>query len=90
MILHPHNIAVKQTNKVLSTDVENVVARGVVLVDLHTAGAEKVGDVVLTEESLGDLEASTAAECPMDVTHPDDRISDHVMVPSQHLRRDLR
>ena len=80
MILNSHNIAVQETHEVFTADIEYVVARSVMLVHLHAASAEQVRYVVFTEESLCNLEAATTSESPMDVTHSDDRISNHVMV----------
>lgn len=57
--------------------------------DLHAASAEQLGDVVLAEERLSDLEASTTSESSMNVTHTDDRIANHVMVTTEHSLSDL-
>ena len=80
MILNSHNISVQEAHEVFTADIEDVVARSVMLVNLHATSAEQVRDVILTEECLRNLEATTTSEGPEDVTHSDDRISNHVMV----------
>ena len=89
MILNSHNVAIQQTNKVFPANIENIVARSVMLVHLHAARAEQLGDVIFAEESRADFEATTASESSVNITGSNDGITNHVMVPTQHLGRDL-
>ena len=51
VIFDSHNVAVQQANKVFPANIENVVARSIMLVHLHAARAEQLGDVIFAEES---------------------------------------
>ena len=89
VIFNSHNVAVQQANKVFPANIEDVVARSVMLVHLHAACAEQFRDVILAEECRSDFEATTASESSVNITGSNDGITNHVMVPTQHLGRDL-
>ena len=89
VIFDSHNVAVHDANKVFSANIENVVARSVMLVNLHATCAEQLGDVIFAEECLGDLEATSAPESSENVTSSNDSITNHMMVSTKHLWRDL-
>ena len=82
VIFDSHNVAVQQANKVFPANIENIVARSVMLVNLHAAGAEKLRDVIFAEECRGDLEATSASESSVNVTVSNDGITNHMMVPT--------
>ena len=90
VISDSHNVAVHDANKVFPANIKNIVARIVMLVNLHAACAEQLGDVIFAEECRGDLEAPSASESSENVISSNDGIANHMMVSTQHLRRDLR
>ena len=83
------DIAVEEADKVLSAHVKHVVARAIMLVHLHAAGAEQLWNVVFAEESRTHLEAPAAPEGPEDVTDADHRVTNHAMVITEHLMGDV-
>ena len=83
------HVAVEQVHEVLTADIVDSVANVLVmLMDLHATSGEQVWDVILTEESLCDLEASSTTEGSEDVTDTNDSMSDHTMVITKHSRSD--
>ena len=82
VILNSHNVAVQQANKVFPANIENIVARSVMLVHLHAACAEQFRDVIFAEECRTDFEATSASESSVNVTGSNDGITDHMMVPA--------
>ena len=57
--------------------------------DLHAACSEQVRDIIVTEESFSDFEASSTSERSEDVADADNGITDNSMVAAEHSRRDL-
>ena len=89
MVFYLNNFSIHQAHKVLSTNVEHVVTRFIVLVNLHASSPEQVRDVVLTEESLCYLKTSASAESSCEIRDSNYCVSEDAMVVTKHLRRDL-
>lgn len=89
VIVDVDHVAVHDTHEVLSAHIEDVVACGVVLVHLHAASLEQIGDVVLTEECRCYFEASSTAESSRNIVNSNDGVTDDYMVLSEHLRGDV-
>lgn len=91
LALHVHGLTVEQIEEILPADVEDVVSAKLanVLVHLHAARAEQLGNVVVAEEGRGDFEAASPAESPLDVTVPEDGVSEHAVLIAEHLQGNL-
>ena len=89
VVFNSDDISVQQANEIFSANVEHIVTRLIVLVHLHAACAEQIGDIIFAEESLRNFEATSTSKCPKNVTDTDDSITNHVMVRTEHLWSDL-
>ena len=91
LALHVHGLTVEQIEEILPADVEDVVSTKLanVLVHLHAARAEQLRNVVVAEEGRSHLEAPSPAEGPLDVTVPEDGVSEHAVLIAEHLQGNL-
>lgn len=80
MVTDLDDVAVQQPHEVITAHIEDVVAMGVVLVNLHAPSVEQIRNIIITEECLCYFEATAAAEGTEDVADSEDGVANDVMV----------
>ncbi len=84
MTIDTDDIAVQESHKVLATNIEDAVSSLIMLVHLHAASTEQLGDIIVAEESRAYFEAATAAESPVDIILANDCVTDNMVVDTEH------
>ncbi len=89
MTIDTDDIAVQESHKVLTTNIEDTVSSVIMLVHLHATSAEQLWDIIIAEESRAYFEAAAATESPIDIILADDCVADNMMVGTEHSFSDL-
>jgi len=76
------DVSVEKVHKIFTAYVKHIMACLIVLMHLHATCSEEFWDIIFTEESCSNFEASATSERSVDVIGADDGITNNVMVSS--------